>query len=317
MNHLNLLEHQYSNISNLSIIPELHPKTNRPINKPNWLKSGLTHGDTLFNIKKDLREKKLHTVCEEAKCPNISDCWNVGTATFMIMGDTCTRGCRFCHIKTGNPQGLLDKEEPFKVAYSIKTMNLEYAVITMVDRDDLPDGGAEHIAATIEEIQKQNPKTRIEILAGDFSGNEQSIDKVIHAGRGLDVFAHNIETVRRLSPRVRDARAKYDQSLQVLANAKKLKPTHLFTKSAIMLGLGETGEEIYSALQDLRNANVDIVTIGQYLQPTPKHLLVKRYAHPSEFDFWKEIAEKMGFKGVASGPLVRSSYKASHLFPKE
>ncbi len=306
----------YLKIQELSVAPELHPRTNRTINKPQWLKSGITGGETLFQIKKDLREKKLYTVCEEAKCPNISDCWNVGTATFMIMGDTCTRGCRFCHIKTGDPQGLLDKEEPFKVAYSIKTMNLQYAVITMVDRDDLPDGGAAHIAETIVAIQKENPHTRVEILAGDFRGNKESLNTMIYAGRGLDVFAHNIETVRRLSPRVRDARAKYDQSLQVLENAKKLQPTGLFTKSAIMLGLGEEGEEVYASLQDLRNVGVDIVTIGQYLQPTPKHLTVKRFAHPSEFDFWKTTAEKLGFKGVAAGPLVRSSYKASHLFPK-
>lgn len=307
---------EYQNISQLSTLPELHPRTNRPINKPHWLKSSLTSGETLFNIKKDLREKKLYTVCEEAKCPNISDCWNVGTATFMILGDTCTRGCRFCHIKTGNPEGLLDKEEPSKVAYSIQTMNLQYAVITMVDRDDLPDGGAEHIAQTILAIQQENPQTRIEILAGDFRGNSQSLNTILYAGRGLDVFAHNIETVRRLTPRVRDARATYEQSLRVLENAKKLKPNNLFTKSAIMLGLGEEGEEVFASLQDLRNVGVDIVTIGQYLQPTPKHLMVKRYAHPTEFDFWKKTAENMGFKGVASGPLVRSSYKASHLFPK-
>ena len=306
---------EYKQIFALSVIPELHPRTNRPINKPLWLKSGLTGGETLFNIKKDLREKKLHTVCEEAKCPNISDCWNVGTATFMILGDTCTRGCRFCHIKTGDPQGLLDKDEPIKVADSIKTMNLEYAVITMVDRDDLPDGGAEHIAQTILAIQNQNPETRVEILAGDFRGNSDSLNTILHAGRGLDVFAHNIETVRRLSPRVRDARAKYDQSLRVLENAKKLKSTNLYTKSAIMLGLGEEGEEVIASLQDLRSVGVDIVTIGQYLQPTPKHLTVKRYAHPDEFKYWEKMAKKLGFKGVASGPLVRSSYKASHLFP--
>ena len=309
-------QENYEKISQLSVTPQLHPKTNRPVNKPLWLKSGMTSGETLFQIKKDLREKKLHTVCEEAKCPNISDCWNVGTATFMILGDTCTRGCRFCHIKTGNPQGLLDKDEPFKVAYTIETMNLEYAVITMVDRDDLPDGGAQHISETIEAIQKQSPNTHIEILSGDFSGNLEALKKVVFAGRGLDVFAHNIETVKRLSPRVRDARAKYAQSLHVLEQARKMKSKNFYTKSAIMLGLGEEGAEIYEALQDLRNVGVDIVTIGQYLQPTPKHLTVKRYAHPSEFDYWKKIAENMGFKGVASGPLVRSSYKASHLFPK-
>lgn len=310
------LNQEFEKLFALSITPQLHPRTNRPINKPLWLKSGLTGGETLFGIKKDLREKKLYTVCEEAKCPNISDCWNVGTATFMIMGDTCTRGCRFCHIKTGDPQGLLDTEEPFKVAYSIHTMNLQYAVITMVDRDDLCDGGAAHIAKTILEIQKQNPHTRIEILSGDFRGNCESLNTILYAGRGLDVFAHNIETVARLSPRVRDARAKYQQSLDVLKNAKKLKPQGLFTKSALMLGLGETGEEILNSLKDLRHVDVDIVTIGQYLQPTPKHLSVKRYAHPSEFEFWEKVALDLGFKGVASGPLVRSSYKASHLFPK-
>ncbi|APJ05085.1 lipoyl synthase [Silvanigrella aquatica] len=292
-----------------------HPKTGRPL-KPQWLKVGLTGGDVLYSIKKDLREKKLFTVCEEAKCPNISGCWNTGTATFMIMGDTCTRGCRFCHIKTGNPEGLLDHEEPSKVAESIQTMNLSYAVITMVDRDDLPDGGAAHIARTIIEINKQNPKTRVEILAGDFRGQEESIHKIIHAGRGLDVFAHNIETVRRLSPRVRDARAKYDQSLTVLKKALQLGPKSMLTKSAIMLGLGEEFSEVEESLHDLRSAGVDIVTIGQYLQPTPKHLTVKRFVHPDEFEFWKDVAKKMGFKAVASGPLVRSSYKASELFPE-
>jgi lipoic acid synthetase len=305
----------YENISSLAVAPELHPRTNRPVNKPHWLKSALASGNMVFDIKENLRQKKLYTVCEEAKCPNLSDCWKTGTATFMIMGDTCTRGCRFCHIKTGNPQQWLDENEPLQVAQSIQAMNLQYAVITMVDRDDLDDGGAAHIEKTIVAIQEHNPHTRVEILAGDFQGKEDPLLKVIHAGRGLDVFAHNVETVRRLSPRVRDARAKYDQSLNVLENARKLGPKGMFTKSAIMLGLGEQGEEILATLQDLRKIGVDIITIGQYLQPTAKHLLVKRYVHPDEFVFWQDVAQKMGFKGVASGALVRSSYKASHLFP--
>lgn len=305
----------YEHISSLSIAPELHPRTNRPVNKPHWLKSALIKDSNVFGLKEDLRQKKLYTVCEEAKCPNLSECWKTGTATFMIMGDTCTRGCRFCHVKTGNPNGWLDKQEPMQVAQSIQAMNLEYAVITMVDRDDLPDGGAAHIAETISCIQQSNKDTRIEILAGDFQGRLEPLSTVVHAGRGLDVFAHNVETVRRLSPRVRDARAKYEQSLSVLENAKRIGPQNMFTKSAIMLGLGETGEEILATLKDLRSVGVDIATIGQYLQPTAKHLLVKRYVHPDEFVFWKQVAEKLGFKGVASGPLVRSSYKASHLFP--
>ncbi len=307
---------EYSELKTLSVAPELHPRTSRPINKPNWLKSSLTAGDTLFNIKKDLREKKLYTVCEEAKCPNISDCWNVGTATFMIMGDTCTRGCRFCHIKTGNPNGVLDFNEPKNVANTIKTMNLKYAVITMVDRDDLPDGGAKHIATTIDHIQKENPRTYVEILAGDFRGQEESIYQVVHGGSGLNVFAHNVETVKRLTPRVRDARAKYDQSLEVLKLAKKIGPKKLLTKSAIMLGLGEEGNEVWQTLEDLRRMDVDIVTIGQYLQPTPKHLSVKRFVHPDEFQFWEKVSKTLGFRAVASGPLVRSSYKASALFPE-
>ncbi len=305
----------YSFIFNKSLPVELHPKTERPMNKPLWLKSNLTSGEILYQIKNNLRQKKLYTVCEEARCPNISECWNSGTATFMILGEVCTRGCRFCHIKTGNPGGWLDKEEPLNVAQSIQGMNLQYVVITMVDRDDLPDGGAHHIAQTMIEIQKLNPTVRVEILAGDFNGNQESLSTVLYAGRGIDVFAHNLETVRRLSPRVRDARAKYDQSLKVLETAKKIGPARIFTKSAIMLGLGEEGHEIYQTLLDLREVGVSIVTIGQYLQPTPKHLKVKRFVHPEEFIFWEDVAKQLGFLGVASGPLVRSSYKANHLFP--
>lgn len=298
----------------LSVTPEINPRTGKPL-KPKWLKSEQVKGERLYEIKRTLREGRLFTVCEEAKCPNISECWNSGTATFMILGDTCTRGCRFCAVKTGNPAGLLDPNEPMNTALNIQKMKLDYAVITMVDRDDLPDGGAEHIARTVEAIQSENPGLILEILAGDFQGREEPLRTVLFAGSGIDVFAHNLETVRRLSPRVRDARAKYDQSLRVLENAKKMRPES-FTKSALMLGLGEEAQEIEQSLKDMREAGVEIVTIGQYLQPSNKHLSIKRFVHPDEFKHWKVVADSLGFKGVASGPLVRSSYKAAHLFPE-
>ena len=292
---------------------EINPLTGKPL-KPKWLKVERVHGERLYEIKRSLRGDKLFTVCEEAKCPNISECWNSGTATFMILGDTCTRGCRFCAVKTGNPGGLLDEKEPLNTAQNIQKMKLDYAVITMVDRDDLDDGGAAHIAKTLVAIQELNPKVIIEILAGDFQGKVQPLETVLEAGRGLDVFAHNLETVRRLSPRVRDARAKYDQSLRVLENARALRPS-VYTKSALMLGLGEEASEIEESLKDMRSVGVEIVTIGQYLQPSNKHLNIKRFVTPEEFVDWKKVAEGLGFRGVASGPLVRSSYKASHLFP--
>ena len=293
---------------------EINPRTGLPL-KPSWLKSERVQGERLYEIKRAAREGKLFTVCEEAKCPNISECWNSGTATFMIMGDTCTRGCRFCAVKTGNPEGLLDQDEPAKLAATIKSMKLDYVVITMVDRDDLPDGGARHIGETIAAIQNENPELILEILAGDFQGREDPLRTVLFANRGVEVFAHNLETVRRLTPRVRDARAKYDQSLRVLENAKIIRPD-IYIKSALMLGLGEESSEIEETLRDMRSVGIEIVTIGQYLQPSKKHLSIKRFVHPDEFKHWKKVAESLGFKGVASGPLVRSSYKAAHLFPK-
>lgn len=306
----------YQKYFNLSVQPEQHMRTGRIINKPKWLASKLTAGTLLYSIKHDLRQKKLFTVCEEAKCPNISECWNSGTATFMILGETCTRACRFCHVKTGNPEGFLDKNEPDNVANTIQSMNLDYAVITMVDRDDLLDGGASHIRKVIETVQEKNPKTRIEILSGDMAGNLDALKIILNAGRGLDVFAHNIETTKVLTPRVRDARANYIQSLTVLKNAKLHGSNLMFTKSSLMLGLGETADDVLTTLKDLYDVGVQIVTLGQYLQPTPKHLSVKRFVHPDEFLFWEDVAKKIGFLGVASGPLVRSSFKASHLFPK-
>jgi lipoic acid synthetase len=281
------------------------------IGKPAWLKTPIPTGSTYFAIKKDLSKRKLPTVCEEAKCPNIGVCWNTRTATFMILGDTCTRACRFCHIKTGNPHGWLDTKEPEQVAQSAKGMNLSYIVLTMVNRDDLADGGAAHARLVIEAVRKENPGIRVEFLAGDFQGHEAPLDTVLQSG--LDVFAHNVETVRRLTPRVRDARAHYDQSLHVLDQVKKKAPT-LFTKSALMLGLGETREEIRQTLQDLRAVEVDLVTVGQYMRPTKQHLAIKEWVHPDIFAEIKQEALDVGFVAVASGPLVRSSYKAAEFF---
>jgi lipoic acid synthetase len=284
------------------------------INKPDWLKVPAPQGDTFFEIRQNLRSKKLVTVCEEAKCPNISECWNTGTATLMILGDTCTRACRFCAVKTGNPAGLIDENEPQKVAETISLLKLRYVVLTMVDRDDLPDGGVSHIINTLKAIRVACSPIQIELLAGDFAGNVELLKDILTSPHSLDVFAHNVETVERLTPRVRDARAGYHQSLKILRSAVEISP-HIITKSSLMLGLGEEKEEIIQCLRDLLDAQVKIVTFGQYLQPTQKHLTVKRFVTPEEFQEWKQIAYDMGFRGVASGPLVRSSYKASELMP--
>lgn len=286
------------------------------LRKPDWLKTPLAHGDTLVSIKRKLRKGQLHTVCEEAKCPNIAECLNAGTATFMILGDTCTRGCRFCNVKTGNPGGALDNDEPQKVAETIRDMAIDYAVLTMVDRDDLADGGAKHIASTIDKTRELSPNIIIEILAGDFRGNTDALTTVLFAGSGLNTFAHNLETVRRLTPRVRDAKASYNQSINVLKNAKKIRPA-TYLKSGLMLGLGEEHVDVEECLKDMREAGTEIITIGQYLQPTPKHLPVARYVHPDEFAHWKTFALELGFLAVASGPLVRSSYRAANLFPRK
>ncbi len=282
------------------------------IGKPDWLKTKIPTGGTFFQIKRDLRERKLYTVCEEAKCPNISQCWNQGTATFMVLGDTCTRGCRFCNVKTGNPQGWLDDNEPNQTAESAKIMNLKYVVITMVDRDDLPDGGAAHVAKVITRVREVNPGIKIEILGGDFQKNRDSLTAIIDAKP--EIYAHNLETIRRLTPRVRDARAGYQQSLDVLRMVKDSATHEMYTKSALMLGLGETFEEIVECLVDMREYGVDFVTIGQYMRPTKKHLSIKRWVHPDEFTLLAEKAKELGFMSVASGPLVRSSYKANEFY---
>ena len=281
--------------------------------KPEWLKVRAPVGENYNRIKDMMGGLKLATVCQEARCPNIGECWSGGTATIMIMGDTCTRGCRFCNVKTGNPKGKLDPFEPENVAHSISQMGLEYVVITTVDRDDLPDQGAEHFARTVKTVKKLSPHLLVEILAGDFRGDQDLIWQLTDAGP--DVYAHNIETVERLTPKVRDPRAGYRQSLRVLELVKQ-RDAAKYTKSSIMLGLGETDEEVLAALRDLRSVGCDVVTFGQYLQPTPRHLKVIEFITPEKFQWWQKTAEDMGFLYVASGPLVRSSYRAGEFFMK-
>lgn len=273
--------------------------------KPEWLKVRLTANENFSDIKKMIRGKTLHTVCEEARCPNIHECWTNRTATFMILGDVCTRACRFCAVKTGLPTEL-DLAEPERVAEAARQMGLQHAVVTSVARDDLKDGGASIFAATIKAIRKQNPKTSVEVLIPDFQGDRDALKVVMDAKP--DILNHNIETVRRRSDRIR-SKAKYDRSLQVLQTAKEMQPD-IPTKSSIMVGVGETFDEVVQAMKDLYDHQVSIVTIGQYLQPTRQHLKLERYYTPEEFAKWKEIGLEMGFSHVESGPLVRSSYHA-------
>jgi lipoyl synthase len=289
------------------------PKAPAKEPKPPWLKIRPPGGEKYHRIREMLGDLKLATVCQEARCPNMSECWGGGTATFMLMGEVCTRGCRFCAVKTGNPKGKIDNEEPEKVGGAIAKMGLEYVVLTSVDRDDLPDQGAGHFARTIEIIKAGDPKLIVEVLTPDFRGQRELVELLVKAKP--DVFAHNIETVERLSKRVRDPRATYRQSLNVLQMVKEIDPTR-YTKSSIMMGLGEEREEVIQALQDLRAVGCDVVTFGQYLRPTPRHLKVESYLTPDEFAEWQKIAESMGFLYVASGPLVRSSYRAGEFFMK-
>jgi lipoic acid synthetase len=284
--------------------------------KPPWLKMRLPTGETVANLRNSLRERGLYTVCEEARCPNLGECWAGGTATIMLMGDVCTRGCRFCAVKSGNPQGWLDADEPAKVARYAEVPGLKYLVLTSVDRDDLPDLGAGHYAATIRALKAVRASLLVEALTPDFQGRPECVREIVDSG--VDVFAHNLETVERLHRRVRDARAGYAQTLSVLSEAKRSAAASarpLFTKSSIMLGLGETDAELRAAMTDLRAAGVDILTLGQYLRPTTWHLPVERYVHPDEFAAWARVAEEeIGFAHCASGPLVRSSYKAAEHF---
>ena len=281
--------------------------------KPEWLKVPLPTGEEYFRIRRLLKSLNLVTVCQEANCPNMAECWGGGTATIMLMGDICTRGCRFCNVKTGNPKGWLDQQEPFKVAEAVSKMGLEYVVLTSVDRDDLPDEGAGHFAKTISHLKNLAPELLVEVLTPDFKGRKDCINTILSAGP--DVFAHNVETVERLTPRVRDRRAGYRQSMDVLEMAKQENP-NIYTKSSLMLGLGEREEEVKSTLKDLRSVSCDVLTFGQYLRPQKRHLPVEEYVTPKKFDEWKECALQMGFLYVASGPLVRSSYRAGELFMK-
>lgn len=281
--------------------------------KPPWLKVKAPSGENYLKIKEMLGSFKLATVCQEAKCPNLGECWSGGTATFMLLGDVCTRGCRFCSVKTGNPKGQVDALEPEKVGYSIAQMKLDYVVLTSVDRDDLDDQGSGHFARTVKTIKHFNKDLIVEVLTPDFRGDRLLVQNL--AAAKPDVFAHNVETVERLQGSVRDPRAGYKQSMDVLETVKKFDPTR-FTKTSLMLGLGETDEEIRQTLIDLRSIGCDIVTFGQYLQPTKRHLKVENFVTPEKFSEWQTEAESLGFLYVASGPLVRSSYRAGEFFMK-
>ena len=272
---------------------------------PVWLKVKMPGGPNYSNLKKLMRQEGLHTVCEEARCPNIGECWERETATFMILGDTCTRACTYCAVKTGKPTGL-DLEEPLRLAQTVEKLQLKYAVITSVNRDDLADGGAFIFSQCITQIKKRTPRCKVEVLTPDFQGDIKALKSVIDSGP--DTFNHNIETVRRVFPRIR-AKGDYDLSLDVLANAKLINP-ECVTKSGMMVGLGETFEEIIDTMKDLRRVNCDLMTIGQYLRPSLKHSPISKWYTPQEFEELKDEGENLGFKHVASGPLVRSSYHA-------
>ena len=281
------------------------------VHKPPWLKVRLPSGTGYNRLKDSLRGLKLHTVCEEARCPNLAECWQSGTATIMILGDVCTRGCRFCAVKTAKTGTPVDADEPSRVAEALARMNLRYVVITSVDRDDLDDGGAGIFAETIRETRRRCPDLIIEALIPDFRGDLHALRKVVDAAP--QVIGQNIETVRRLTRYARDRRCGYEQTLEVLANIKALDP-RIYTKSAILLGLGETADEVLATMRDLRAHDVDILTLGQYLQPTRKHVPVAEFLHPDRFSEYEEQGMKLGFRYIAAGPMVRSSYKAAEFF---
>ncbi len=284
-----------------------------PARKPDWLRVRFPNGEgqeRFRDLKEQLRGLDLNTVCEEARCPNIFECWAAGTATIMILGETCTRGCRFCSVNTGDPGGFADPREPENVGRALGKMDLAYVVMTMVDRDDLLDGGADHVARTVQRIRHYAPELLVEVLLGDFQGVRKDVETVVIDG-APDVFAHNVEVVPRLQRTIRDARCSWERSVDVLRWAKD---AGVVTKSSLMVGLGETEDEMLEAMASLRDAGVDVLTIGQYLRPTKKHAEVKRYVEPAEFEKYREEGEAMGFRFVASGPLVRSSYRAAEAF---
>jgi lipoic acid synthetase len=279
--------------------------------KPQWLTVRPPAGDNYASLKELFSALNLNTVCQEAHCPNVHECWGGGTATLMLMGDVCSRACRFCMVTPGRPDGVLDQLEPENVAFALSQMGLTYVVLTSVDRDDLPDGGAAHIAKTVRLVKEKMPGLLVEVLIPDFQNDMDSLRTIVQARP--DVVAHNIETTLSLTPTVRDPRAGYWQSLSVLRNLKKLE-RHLYTKSSIMVGLGETEEEVFQAMTHLRLAGVDFLTVGQYLRPSNRHLKVVEYVSPESFEQYRKEGEGLGFKYVASGPLVRSSYKAGEYF---
>ncbi|HJL14384.1 MAG TPA: lipoyl synthase [Sandaracinaceae bacterium LLY-WYZ-13_1] len=281
--------------------------------KPEWLKVRLPGGERYQRLKETFRRLDLHTVCEEARCPNVGECWGEGTATLMILGETCTRGCRFCAVNTGDPGGLVDPREPENVGRALSELDLAYVVLTMVDRDDLLDGGAQHVAQTVRRIKHYSPEMLVETLVGDFAGVRRDVETTVREGRP-DVFAHNVEVVPGLQRKMRDARCSWERSMDVLRWAKEAGAN--VTKSSLMVGCGETEDEVYEAMAGLREADVDVVTLGQYLRPSKKHAPVERFVEPAEFDRYRERGLEMGFRYVASGPLVRSSYRAAEAFLK-
>ncbi len=283
------------------------------LGKPDWLRIRVRGSEAYQQVKDIVHEHRLATVCEEAKCPNLSECWSSGTATIMLMGDVCTRACRFCAVNTGNPRGWLDPEEPDNAARSVQLMGLRYLVLTSVNRDDLPDGGAGHYAACVRRVKEVNPDTAVEALTPDFLGALADVETVVDSG--IEVFAQNVETVRRLTHPVRDPRAGYEQTLAVLAHAKAHRPDVL-TKTSLMLGLGESDQEILACMDDLRAAGVDVLTLGQYLQPTANHYPIDRYVHPDEFEQYRQWGLEKGFVEVVSGVFVRSSYRAEQVLQK-
>ena len=285
-----------------------------PERKPDWLRVRLPAGEDLtrFNgLKAKLRTLDLHTVCEEARCPNIFECWGQGTATIMILGETCTRGCRFCAVATGHPGGFVDPREPENTAVALAQMDLAYVVITMVDRDDLLDGGAAHVAQTVERIKVHAPKLLVETLVGDFQGARRDVETIVRDGRP-DVYAHNVEVVPRLQRTIRDARCSWERSMQTLEWAKAAGAK--VTKSSLMVGIGETEDEVVDAMRRMREVDVDVLTIGQYLRPSQKHAALERYVTPEEFARYREVGLELGFRFVAAGPLVRSSYRAAEVY---
>jgi lipoic acid synthetase len=285
------------------------PVASRP-RRPEWMKVRAPSADSrYFEVRNLIHGQSLHTICEEARCPNISECWGRGTATFQILGDTCTRACRYCYVNSGKPEHPPDPLEPLRLAQTAAQMGLKHVVVTSVDRDDVPDRGAGHYAATIRALKNKVPEASVEVLTPDFLGVEEQALRTVLAARP-EVFNHNIETVRRLHPRMRGAKASYDKALWLLERAKELADYPVLTKSGIIVGLGETNEEVVETMRDLRENGVDVVTIGQYLQPSSKHTQIDRWVHPDEFRWFREQGEELGFGSVFSGPLVRSSYRA-------